>query len=218
MNGKDKLMALVGGRPVLAHCLGALVECGRIDAIQLVASRANFQDVQAMAAPIVLGKPLALCLGGPTRAHSVLCGLRAASGGGFDWAVVHDGARPFLTPAMVACGLAAAAGVGAAIAAVAATDTVKICDAAGRIISTPPRERVWLAQTPQIARFAALLRAHETQEHRLSEFTDEASILEESGYPVTIFEGSQANIKITDVDDLTRAEQIYRACLLGQLA
>jgi 2-C-methyl-D-erythritol 4-phosphate cytidylyltransferase len=206
MNGIDKMMAPLDGRPVLEWSLSVLDACDEIDAIQLVVPDQDDELLTGVGRAAVRQSEFRVCSGGPSRAFSALYGLRAASDGEFEWAVVHDGARPFLTADIVISGLEAAYISGAAIAAVPATDTVQISDEEGFIVESPPRRIVWMAQTPQVARLRMLLDAHERLHDRLGEFTDEASVLREIGHDVAISEGSYSNVKIATAEDLAMAE------------
>jgi 2-C-methyl-D-erythritol 4-phosphate cytidylyltransferase len=141
------------------------------------------------------------------RSESTLAGLEAA-GGDWAWALVHDGARPFISRAMIEAGLAAARTVGAAIAALPAQDTVQIVNEQGLIVQTPARGNAYLAQTPQIARHAVLLEAHRRFATELDRFTDEASLLRAVGQPVGVFAGDRDNLKITGPGDLALARAI----------
>ncbi len=127
-----------------------------------------------------------------------------------DYVAVHDGARPLVSPALIEDGLRMARVYGAAVAAVPATDTLKIVDRDRLVIRTPLRSTVWHAQTPQFARFADLLGAHERQTAMLDLYTDDVSVLEAEGLPVRVFEGSRENLKITTPDDLETAARILR--------
>ena len=211
MNGIDKMMAYLGGKPLLTHSLEVLDACDEVDAIRLVVSELHEEDLTALGSATVKSTDLRVCVGGAVRSQSTLNGLRADARSGFEWALVHDGARPFLNKEILGRGLASTARFDAAIAAIPASDTIKIADDLGMVAETPPRRSVWMAQTPQIARFASLLDAHERLEERLHEFTDEASVLEQCGYPVSLYEGSQSNVKITTPEDLVRAESIIDA-------
>ena len=127
-----------------------------------------------------------------------------------DYVAVHDGARPLATPALIEDGLRMARVYGAAVAGVPATDTLKIVDRDRLVVRTPLRSSVWHAQTPQFARFADLLGAHERQSAMLDLYTDDVSVLEAEGLPVRVFEGSRENLKITTPDDLDAAARILR--------
>lgn len=205
--GADKLQSRLGGRPLLAWALGTLVASPAIGAVQLVGSESNLGWLAELADDSGDAKLLDPCPGGRVRSESTLAGLEAA-GGEWTWALVHDGARPFISSAMIDAGLATARLVGAAIAAVPAQDTVQIVNEQGLIDRTPPRSNAYLAQTPQIARRQLLLEAHRRFASELEQFTDEASLLRAVGQPVGIFAGDRNNLKITGPGDLALARAI----------
>ena len=134
------------------------------------------------------------------------------------YVAVHDGARPLVTPALIEDGLRMARVYGAAVAAVPATDTLKIVDRERLVVRTPLRSSVWHAQTPQFARFADLLGAHERQTAMLDLYTDDVSVLEAEGLPVRVFEGSRENLKITTPADLDAAARIIRQRRAAEVA
>jgi len=154
--------------------------------------------------------------GGAERQDSVAAGLARVDAAA-DLVIVHDAARPFVSLAcLTACVEAAAAG-GAAIVAVPAHDTVKRVDASGVIVDTPDRRTIWLAQTPQVFRFALLRRAYEQAQHDGFVGTDDASLVERLGAPVRVVPGEPRNRKITTPDDLLWAESHLRAQAAGPM-
>lgn len=205
--GTDKLQASLGGRPLLSWALTALLASPSIGAVQLVGSESNLAWLDRLAADIDDSRLLGPCRGGRVRSESTLAGLDSA-GGDWEWALVHDGARPFLSRALIEAGLTTARAVGAAIAAVPARDTVQIVSEKGLIEQTPARSRAYLAQTPQIARREILLAAHRRFATELDRFTDEASLLRANGQPVGVFAGDRNNLKITGPEDLALARAI----------
>ncbi len=205
--GTDKLQSPLGGRPLLTWALGTLLASPAVGAVQLVGSESNLAWLGQLVAEFDDEKLLDPCRGGRVRSESTLAGLEAA-GGDWRWALVHDGARPFISRAMIDAGLAAARAVGAAIAAVPAQDTVQIVDEQGLIEQTPARSNAYLAQTPQIARRRVLLEAHRRFATGLAQFTDEASLLRAVGQPVGTFAGDRNNLKITGPGDLALARAI----------
>ena len=205
--GSDKLGLPLGGRPLLCWALEALAASPRVGAVQLVGSGANLAWLGELVEASSQPKLLPPCRGGKVRSESTLRGLEAA-GGDWEWALVHDGARPFLSQQLISEGLAAARQTGAAIAAVPAHDTVQIVDPDGQIVETPDRSRTFLAQTPQIARRRTLLRAHRQFAAELPRFTDEASLLRALGQPVAVFRGDRNNLKITGPGDIALARAI----------
>jgi 2-C-methyl-D-erythritol 4-phosphate cytidylyltransferase len=142
--------------------------------------------------------------GGRRRQDSVREGLKA---GGCDWVVVHDGARPLVTPQLIEAGLAAAQETGAAVCALPAQDTVKRVDEEGRVVRTLDRRRLWLVQTPQVFRYDMLLDAHERSRQPA---TDDAALVERLGQEVRVFPGSPRNLKVTTPDDLALAEALLK--------
>ena len=120
--------------------------------------------------------------------------------------MIHDGARPFVTPAMLEAGLHAVQEHLAAIAAVPVKDTIKQVQH-GIISATPERSQLWAVQTPQVFSFPLIHRAYHSPIAQ-EDVTDDATLLERLGYPVTIFPGSYTNIKITTQEDVFFAEAL----------
>ena len=210
MGGEDKLLADLEGEPVIVWSLRAFEACQGIRSVVVTTSEQNEANLREAVAKAGLAKVRAFERGGASRAESVLHGLRALDRLPPEYVAVHDGARPLATPAMIEDGLRMARVYGAAVAAVPATDTLKIVDRERLVIRTPLRSSVWHAQTPQFARFADLLGAHERQTAMLDLYTDDVSVLEAEGLPVRVFEGSRENLKITTPDDLHAAAHIVR--------
>jgi 2-C-methyl-D-erythritol 4-phosphate cytidylyltransferase len=218
MGGADKQLRTIAGVPVLARTVGAFSACPDVGAIVLVLNPDNMVGATEMKMEYGWDKVQAMVPGGERRQDSVAAGLKAvmdmARGGTqFEWVAVHDGARPLVTPDLISRGLEAAREVGAAIAAVPATDTVKVVDASGTITNTPERSNLWLAQTPQVFRASLLAGAYEAllSDEALLDVTDCARLLELTGHPVKVFEGERTNIKITTPMDLWIAEAIIRS-------
>lgn len=151
-----------------------------------------------------------LWCGGPTRRDSVLNGLVAMANvvDPEDWVLVHDAARPCLTRDDVQR-LVAAVGDddNGGILAVPLADTLKREDGSGRIVATEPRERLWLAQTPQMFRHGTLLRALGATQGA----TDEASAVEALGLKPRLVPGSARNLKVTFPDDVAIAAALLQA-------
>lgn len=174
-------------------------------------------DQEARAAAIVSQYgpwpvPLKLAHGGAERQDSVASGLDAidpAAG----LVLVHDAARPFVSLRCVQTCIDAAATSGAAIAAIAAHDTVKVVDTDSVIVETPDRSRIWLAQTPQVFRGALLREAYQHARRDGFVGTDDASLVERLGHPVRIVAGESTNRKITTPEDVQWAEWYLRTRL-----
>lgn len=205
--GTDKLWEPLAGQPLLAYTLNAFEGCPEVDEIVLVLSSEKLAEGQRWLESGRWTKVKVVCAGGSCRAESVAAGLAKASGA--HWVVVHDGARPCVTPDIVCRGLLAARGSGAAVAGVPVTDTIKAVGREGMVKSTPPRRELWSIQTPQIFRYDLLARAYQ-QLSAGEEATDDASLVERLGYPVTVFWGAYSNIKVTTPHDLMVAEALVR--------
>ncbi len=120
--------------------------------------------------------------------------------------LVHDGARPFATRAMIDGGIAAARQGRSAVPAVPIADTIKRADDFGRVLSTVERHGLWSAQTPQTFPRPVLERAHAATWTDDVAATDDAMLVERLGEPVELLPGSMRNLKITTAHDLALAE------------
>lgn len=144
--------------------------------------------------------------GGPSRSASVRNALEAAPEA--ELVVVHDAARPLVTPDLVKRCIAAAGEVDGAIAAAPVTDTVKQADPSGRVVRTLDRTSLWAIQTPQVFRAGVLRRALAVDDATLAAATDDASLVEAVGGSVGVVEARAENFKVTTAADLQRAEAI----------
>jgi 2-C-methyl-D-erythritol 4-phosphate cytidylyltransferase len=141
--------------------------------------------------------------GGSQRSHSVRAALAAAAHD--DVVIVHDAARPLVTPALVSACLDALADADAAIAATPVTDTIKECED-GRVVHTLDRGRLWAVQTPQVFRREALERALAQGDSVVAAATDDAALVEALGGTVRIVPAPPENLKVTTALDLRVAE------------
>ncbi|MBM2825930.1 MAG: 2-C-methyl-D-erythritol 4-phosphate cytidylyltransferase [Dehalococcoidales bacterium] len=121
--------------------------------------------------------------------------------------VIHDGARPLVTVALIERGLEAARETGAAIAAVPVTDTIKLAGDDQMVQGTPPRHNLWAVQTPQVFRFDIINEAYRQAKY---EVTDDATLVERLGKKVKLYMGSYDNIKITNPADLIISEVLWQ--------
>jgi 2-C-methyl-D-erythritol 4-phosphate cytidylyltransferase len=205
MNGIDKVFAPLGGKPALAYVLDAFEECESISQIVVVVSEANVARCRQLIAEKKYSKPVEVCAGGRRRQDSVVAGLAKLDK--CDWVVIHDGARPLVTKALIEDGLEAAKETGAAVAAVPVTDTIKTAGDDRIVRQTPPRQNLWAVQTPQVFRADIISRAYQKAK---GEATDDASLVEKLGYEVKLYMGAYDNIKITTANDLLVAEVLIK--------
>ena len=199
----------IGGRPVLMHTLEAFERAIPGIALILVLpadQQALWRDLCRQHAFTL---PHTIVDGGATRFHSVLNGLTTPSltgrVGGGSLVAVHDGVRPFVSADVIRRCFAAAREHGAAIPVVPVVETVRQLTPT-LSSSTIDRSLLSLVQTPQVFRLDLLRRAYE-QPYR-DAFTDDASVVEALGHPITLVEGNRENIKITTPFDLTIAEAL----------
>ncbi|HQN49911.1 MAG TPA: 2-C-methyl-D-erythritol 2,4-cyclodiphosphate synthase, partial [Phenylobacterium sp.] len=154
--------------------------------------------------------------GGAQRADSVQAGLKALAGPLDEPVLVHDAARPLVTPAHVAAVLAALSGTDGAILALPVADTLK--RGAAMIEATVPRDGLWRAQTPQAFRRQALLDAYARWPGD-AEPTDDAAIMERAGGRVALVPGDPLLMKLTYPEDFAMAERLAgaaRVTCIGQ--
>ncbi len=208
--GRDlpKQFLVVAGQPVLRRSLRLFTDHHAIGAVQPVI---RHEDVARYAA---ISNGLPKCLpavpGGKTRQASVLAGLESLLRTAPRFVLVHDAARPFAGSALIDRAIAAVSERGAAIPAIAVSDTIKRVDAAGKILANVDRTELRAVQTPQAFAYEKLLQAHRraAAEGR-DDFTDDAALMEWAGVPVATFEGDVANVKLTTSEDFDRAEALH---------
>lgn len=198
--GFDKLSyRLPDGRTVLETSCALFAAHPAVDELVLVAG-GNRPQCEAIAA--ACPKPCTVVQGGATRADSVRSGLAAAKG---QLVAIHDAARPFASAEIITAALQAAAESGAAAPAVPVKDTIKIADQDGKVVATPDRAMLYAVQTPQCFDRALYLQALEAVSgEKASLVTDDCSLFELAGLPVTLTAGDYANLKITTKEDLQK--------------
>ena len=205
-----KQYVTLAGAPVLRRTVEAFFGDAPIDAVMVVihADDRALYDA-AMAGRADDARLLAPAIGGVTRQASVHAGLKAlkAARPDIDAVLIHDAARPFVTPADIAAVVAAVAESGAAIAAVPLSDTLKRAGPDDTIAGTVDRSQLWRALTPQGFRFDAILAAHDTAAATGGDFTDDAAVAEAAGHLVRLVATSPGNFKITTLEDLEMAER-----------
>jgi 2-C-methyl-D-erythritol 4-phosphate cytidylyltransferase len=217
MGGIDKQIRTIAGVPVLARTVAAFENCPDVGAIVLVLNPDNMAGAVEMGNAYGWKKVQSMIAGGERRQDSVRAGLNSVNdlirrGYSFTYVAIHDGARPLISSGLISRGLEAAREVGAAIAALPATETVKTVDATGTVTGTPERSNLWIAQTPQVFRIDLLMAAYQSLDERGDDAaaTDCARLLEMSGRPVKVYQGERTNIKITQPEDLAMAEALAR--------
>ena len=205
--GFNKQYILLGGQPIVGRTLQVFERLPLVDEIHVIVPE---EEIPYCREHVVRAggftKVRSVLAGGKERQNSVLNGLRALDGcAEDDVVVIHDGVRPFVTAEMVERSVEVAGEFDGALVAVPAKDTVKMVED-GVIVDTPPRERIWLAQTPQTFRYGVIRAAHEVADAERFLGTDDASLVERLGRQVHVVSGDYRNIKLTTPEDLMLAE------------
>lgn len=205
--GRDKIMMPLGDRPVIAHTLAAFQSSEHIDEIIVVTKLDRLQEIADICHDYKIEKISKVILGGKTRAESALLGVLEADEKA-TLIAIHDGARPFASPALIDRTVNSAKSNHAVAPAVYSTDTVRIVNAKGVVTSTPDRETVALIQTPQVFDANIIKNALTKAVEKNLPITDDCSAVEAMGIKVTIVAGEQTNIKLTSAMDAYLAEKI----------
>jgi 2-C-methyl-D-erythritol 4-phosphate cytidylyltransferase/2-C-methyl-D-erythritol 2,4-cyclodiphosphate synthase len=211
--GAPKQYRLLAGQPVLRRTLDAFARHPGIDVILTVIH----PDDRSAYAESAVGLPKLLdpCMCGPTRQASVLLGLEALAAANPSRVLIHDGARPLVSPAIISRSIEALDAHAGALVALPVTDTIRR-SVGGLAGETVPRDGLWRAQTPQAFHFGGILAAH--RQAAGGEMTDDVAVAAAAGIAVAMIEGNETNMKITSADDLSRAERLieataeYRTC------
>ena len=202
MVGTNKLFASLNGKPLLAWSVDTCERCRLVRQIVLVLNDQDLARGQKLRKERNWSK-VTLYPGGARRQDSVKKGLSQIKG--CDWVMIHDGARPFMSPNLIEDGLRIVGDTGAAVAAVPVKDTIKLANSENLIKETLKRDRLWAVQTPQIFSFDIISKAYK---NLATEVTDDATAVERLGYKVRLYMGDYKNIKVTTPEDLALAHII----------
>ncbi|MDD6308682.1 MAG: 2-C-methyl-D-erythritol 4-phosphate cytidylyltransferase [Clostridia bacterium] len=200
----NKVFLEVLGHSVFAWTLRAFEDCTVIHEIVVVTGEEDIFLCRDIIAEEGFTKVRAVLRGGATRAASVYAGISAAEDASM--VVIHDAARPLVTPEIIERVVQSAEEHGAAIVAVPVVDTIKETEN-GFITKTVKRDKLYGAQTPQVFARQTILHAIEKYGE---DITDDASAAEQAGIPVAIVAGSYENIKVTTPFDMAVCEMILR--------
>jgi 2-C-methyl-D-erythritol 4-phosphate cytidylyltransferase/2-C-methyl-D-erythritol 2,4-cyclodiphosphate synthase len=202
-----KQYCLLAGRPVLRHTVAAFRGRPGIASIRIAIHPDDRTLYDAAVGDLGLPEPVE---GGALRQDSVRNLVMTLDAAPDDIVLIHDGARPLVSPAIIDATLAALTDADGAIAALPVRDTVKRALGTG-IAETIDRTYLWRAQTPQGFRFGAIRDAH----RRCAglDLPDDAAVAERAGYAVELVMGDEDNFKITTAEDLARAERLVQSRL-----
>jgi 2-C-methyl-D-erythritol 4-phosphate cytidylyltransferase len=214
MQGYDKLWLPLAGRLTLARSIDVFDASPLVDRIVLVLNEERVADADALCQQEGWRKIAGVIAGGRRRQDSVRLGLDALAriAPQCQWVIIHDGARPLVTPSMLEAGLQAARQHQAAIAAIPVKDTIKSVEQ-NFVTATIDRSQHVAIQTPQVFSFPLIHSAHNAPEAQ-EDVTDDAALLERLGHRVAIFSGSYTNIKITTQEDILIAEAFIQGAIV----
>ncbi len=210
------------GEPIFVWSLHAFARVPQVSRIVLVVAEDHLSLATDISREQQLDTPLQVIAGGERRQDSVRAGLRAMAEDPPDIVAIHDGARPLVTPEIIAESISVCAEHHAAVACVPLTDTVKSFaddpDASPErqpsslpgspvlsVVETLDRSQLRAIQTPQTFDYPLIVAAHDAAIRLDLEVTDDASAVEAYGHPVVASVGSRDNIKVTQLEDLAQA-------------
>src|SRR5439155_2972850 len=177
-----------------------------VDGIVLVVPEEWEEPASLLADELAAGKVSAAVAGAENRCESVARGLaEVPEAAGV--VLVHDAARPLAPPGLIDRVVAGLADADGAVPGLRLADTVKRVSG-DRVVETLDRSDLVVVQTPQAFRAGALRTAYARSQAELAQATDCASLLEQAGCQVVVVAGAAANLKVTDGDDLARAERL----------
>ena len=204
MGGIDKVMAPLGGEPMILRTVRTFQNCGAIKEIVIVTREDLILPITELCGGF--DKVRAVVRGGDSRQASVKLGLSAFTDK-MELAAVHDGARPLVSEAVIDRTIRAAHTYGGAAPVVSVKDTIKVFEG-GFIASTPDRETLRAVQTPQVFDLDLLRGALEKADKDGAAVTDDCSAVERLGFKIRLVEGEERNLKVTTPMDLKIAEML----------
>lgn len=204
MGGIDKVMAQLGGEPMVARTIRAFQQCDAISEIVVVTRPDLIIPIKSLC--LNFDKVKTVVAGGASRQESVDLGLNALSEG-VKLAAIHDGARPLISWQVIDRAVRAANTYGAAAPAIPVKDTIKVVQG-GIVKETPDRKGLFAVQTPQVFDLELLRGALKKAQQDGAEVTDDCSAVERLGMSVKIVEGDERNLKVTTPMDLAVAKML----------
>lgn len=200
----DKAFLSLGPKPVVAWSLLAFEQCQDIDQIVLVVRKDQVIAAKSVVQMFGISKIRSVVAGGGRRQDSVLNGINEVDPD-TRVIIVHDGARPCVTPELISETIKSAKRNGCGVAAARVWDTVKYVERGMTVDHTVDRTKLWSVQTPQAFGAELLRRAYRAVEEQKVTVTDEAGAVELLGEPVRLVEWMRPNLKITTAEDLPLA-------------
>ena len=204
----NKQLLLLDNKPIIVHTLQVFEDCRAVDEVYLVVNQKDLPVVQEeILETYRFNKVMKLVIGGRLRQDSVRNGLEAIDHP-CDIVVIHDGARPFITPSFIEKGIFLMEMFDAIVPAIPVKDTIKVVSKEGFVVKTLERDSLWHVQTPQTFKYDVISKAYRDGITKKLFGYDDATFLEYSGKKVKVIEGSSYNIKITTPEVLVTAKGI----------
>ncbi len=208
--GRPKQLLDVAGLPLAGWCIRTFADMPEIVELVVATEPAWIEPMRELCARLGADRRARVVSGGATRRKSAFNGVRALSPQ-CDGILIHDGARPLVRAEDVRAAMRVVRAGRGALLAGPVVDTVKVVDShTHAVVETLDRERLWAAQTPQMATAADLRRAHELAAREGAIATDDAVLLERAGIEVIVVPASGENFKVTLPADVVRAEALLR--------
>ena len=217
--GKEggKQLVEIAGKPILTWSAEAFDAVGDVGLIVIVCPEERMREYLARAIdPFPFVTPVVLAPAGSIRQESAFSGLEMV-GEEYEYVVLHDGARPLVSPELIEHTINTVKGnfdADGAVVAHPAVDTLKVVED-GVIMGTPDRSVFWNAQTPQVFRTGIYRRAHASALSDGFVGTDDSSLIERLGGRVLVVEGKRDNIKLTVPEDYVLLASAVRTMLLN---
>jgi 2-C-methyl-D-erythritol 4-phosphate cytidylyltransferase len=207
----SKSFLSIAGRPLVLRTLDRFFATRSVEKVILVVADKELRQSQMLLQndPNLSHRPWILQAGGASRQESVRRGLEKLDSD-CEIVVIHDGARPFVSFALIDHCVDEAYRVGAVVIGVPARDTIKVVSEEHWVQTTLTRNTLWEIQTPQVFRKEVITEAHNWGSRQAIEATDDAMLVEGIGKPVFLLEGERTNIKITMPEDIVLAEALLR--------
>jgi 2-C-methyl-D-erythritol 4-phosphate cytidylyltransferase len=209
--GKNKMLELIQGKPLLIRTLERFLACGEIEEIIVTARSSDKKIYEELTRTLDIVK---IVLGGKQRIESLLNAVNATSG---DILITHDGARPLVSPDLIKELISWVKKTRAAMTAINPTATVKLTDNQSmKIVKTLPRAETWIAQTPQGYHREILEQAlAKAVREKYFVATDDSEIVARmTSHDIVVVPGDHSNIKVTHRSDLVIANELFEECPL----
>jgi len=207
MGGIDKLWLDLGGQPLLARTIAAITATPGLTQVVVVASDDTLLRVRPLANQPPWSAVQRWVPGGPTRQDSVFAGIESLDS--CELLLIHDGARPLVSPEVLSRAVATAIAHDAAIATGAVTDTIKIVNEHGRVVDTLDRGVLRAAQTPQVFAYPLIRAAYARVGQARANCTDDAAIAQLAGFSVFTFPGDPFNMKVSTPADVAVVRSLW---------